>query len=119
MREDSEGEMNKILLAGVDLCEFGWGVSTFWPAVRHRSREFDKTVCVCMTGHDYLVADFADEILHHDEPGNSDRWLHNGKKIKIPQKIVNAYPGAVVMQPRWKNCTQFEREYFKYGQGRT
>jgi len=108
----------KLLLAG-GWPEFGWELCAWIPAVRKRSREFDKTVIVCRTGHEYLYQDFADEFINHDPKGNSDRWLLNGKKPKIPPKIIAAYPTATVMQPRWGNCTRWPREYFKYGYGAT
>ena len=109
----------KLLLAGNDSIEFGWMVSCWIPAVRKHSRSFDKTVIVCRTGHEYLYEDFADEFVNHDPPGNSDRWLLNGRRPKIPQKILAAYPTATVCEPCEKNCTRWPREYFKYGYGQT
>jgi len=80
------------------------------------SRGYDKTVVVCRSGHEYLYDDFADEIVNYDPDGNSDRWLHNGKKVKIPKRVLGTYLGAdKVIQPRWGNCVSGRYEFFKYG----
>ena len=59
----------KTLLAGPWLSEFGWELMTWIPAIRARSRNYDKTVCICKKGHNYLYEDFADIILNYDKKG--------------------------------------------------
>jgi len=104
------------LLAGPWLAEMGWEVSVWSPLVRKYSRKFDKTVIICRTGHEYLYEDFAEHFILHDKKGLPDRWLLDGKKVSIPQKILDAYPTATICRPREKKCTKWPREYFKYGQ---
>lgn len=104
-----------ILLAGPDCIEFGWMVSRWVPFVRKESAKYDKTIIVCSKEHEYLYRDFAFEFAHYDIPGNSDRWLHNGKKVKVPKKFTNTYPTALTVHPNGKNCTRGPFEFKKYG----
>ena len=104
------------LIAGPDLIEFGWTVSTWVPAVRKLSRNYDKTVIICRTGNDYLYQDFASKIEHYDKKGRSDRWLFEGKKVPIIQQIIGRYPGARVITPNEEWCCKAKREYFAYGE---
>lgn len=106
----------KILLAGPALIEFGWELCCWLPAIRKYSKNFDKTVIVCRTGHDYLYSDFADEIINYDAKGQSDRWLHNGSCPKLPKKIEKMYPGAEICRPGRRKCMKWKREYVKYGE---
>lgn len=105
----------KTLLAGPWLGEFGWLVMTWVPAIRKHSRKFDKTIIVCRKEYEFLYKDFADWFIHYDKKGLHDRWLLNGKKVKILQEIKEAYPGATVVEPTEKVCMNWKREYLKYG----
>jgi hypothetical protein len=104
----------KTLLAGPWLSEFGWELMTWIPAIRARSRKYDRIVCVCKTGHNYLYEDFADIILNYDKKGLSDRWLLNGKSVKLPKKFIEMFPKADVITPRKSVCNEWKREYCKY-----
>ena len=110
----------KTLVAGPFLAEFGWHVSTFIPAIRCYSRRFDKTVIVCKKEHEYLYEDFANDgfVTHGGKKGLPDRWLLNGKKVKMPNVIIRAYPNAKIVEPTRKVCMDWKREYFKYGEKR-
>ncbi|MGW8324107.1 MAG: hypothetical protein ACWGNI_00295 [Desulfobacterales bacterium] len=105
----------KTLLAGGWTGELGWLICAFIPAIRHYSHKFDKIVIVCKKEHELLYKDFSDWFIYHDKKGLPDRWLLNGKKVKIPQAIKEAYPGATIVEPREKVCMDWKREYFKYG----
>lgn len=105
----------KTLVAGAWLGELGWEVSTWIPAIRRHSRKFDKTVIVCRKGHDDLY-EFADQVFYYDKKGLPDRWLLNGKKVKMPNAIKRAYPDAKIVEPTRKVCMDWKREYFKYGE---
>lgn len=103
------------LLAGPWLGEFGWEVMTWIPALRKRSRRYDSTVVVCREGHDYLYQDFATKIIHQDKRGLPDRWLYAGERVKMPSVISELFHQADVITPRSSVCTEWEREYIKYG----
>ena len=110
-----EDNQSKTLLAGADYSlEFGWLLCTWIPVVRAYSHKFEKTVVVCRSGHNYLY-EFADEIINYDKKGLPDRWLLDGKKAKMPQRIIERYPDAKLCRPRQKKCEKWPREYFKYG----
>jgi hypothetical protein len=123
MRKDRSGEaktgknsMSKTLVANWFGGEFGWLLMAWIPAVRHLSRQYDKTVVICSPEHDYLYKDFASKIEHYHKGGRGDRWRYEGGDPKIVQQIVGMYPGAKVITPNEESCTKFKREYFAYGQ---
>jgi len=105
----------KTLTAGPFLSEFGWLICCWIPAIRRYSRKFDETTVVCRAAHDYLVEDFAGGIIHHDKKGLPDRWLLNGKETHIHKLTKRMLVGATIVEPTQKVCTQWKREYFKYG----
>ena len=105
----------KTLLAGPWLSEFGWELMTWIPAIRARSRNYDKTVCICKKGHNYLYEDFADIILNYDKKGLPDRWLLDGKKVVLPEKFREMPFKADIITPRKSVCNEWKREYYKYG----
>ena len=105
----------KLLLAGPWLSEFGWELMTWVPAIRKYSRKFSKTIVICRPGYDYLYMDFADSIIHKAKKGLPDRWLLNGDKVKMPKIIKNLFPDAEVITTRKSVCTEWGREYIKYG----
>ena len=107
----------KTLLAGPWLSEFGWELMTWIPAIRKRSREYDRTICICKTGHNYLYEDFADIILNYDKKGLPDRWLLNGKSVRLPEKFIEMFPKVDVITPRKSVCNEWARVYYGYGEG--
>ena len=108
----------RTLLAGGFVSELGWEVATWVPAIRRYSRKFDNTVIVCRTGYEYLYGDIADVIINYDKKGLPDRWLLNGKKVKMPKKIKEKYKNATVITPRKSVCMEWKRKYVKYGEKR-
>jgi ADP-heptose:LPS heptosyltransferase len=105
----------KTLLAGPWLGEFGWEIMTWVPAIRKYSRKFDETIIVCKVEHEYLYRDFAKEFIFHEKKGLPDRWLLNSKKVKMPELIIRNCPKTHVVQPTRSICSEWKREYLKYG----
>lgn len=101
-------------LAGPDGLEVGWLVSTWIPAVRKKSRSYDRTVIVGRSGFQYLY-EFADEYIQYDLKGKPDRWLLNGKKTHIPKTLVNRVNPDKIWKPNRKICYEKSREYIQYG----
>lgn len=82
--------MQKILIAGPWLGEFGWELFMWQARIRylHFNEQHDKTVCVCRTGHEYLYNDFASEIIFLDLPGEKNGWRLNEQNVSLPFETV-------------------------------
>lgn len=118
MREDNSAEAARktTFLAG-GVLELGWELCTWIPAVRRRSRRYDRTVIVGKPGFQYLYEDFADEYVEHRVSGDKDRWLCNGQLQKMPDRFVRRFRPDKIWTPTRKICYNRQREYFKYGGG--
>ena len=104
------------LLIGAFVGEIGWEVVTWVPYCRFMSKRFDKTVVVCKPGHEYLYADFCTSFELFDKKGKPDRWLLNGKQVKMPAEIIAKYPDAKIKTPNEARCNaKDKRAFIKYG----
>lgn len=68
---------NKVLLAGPWVGEFGWELFTWQGYVRKQSKNFEKTIVISKTGHEFLYSDFCDEFIRFELPKGyySDSWF--------------------------------------------
>jgi len=67
---------NKVLLAGPWVGEFGWELFCWQGYVRRLSKQFNKTIIISRTGHEYLYKDFANEYYSFDTPASkANMWM--------------------------------------------
>jgi len=106
----------RLFIAGPDCgLEFGWLVARWIPAVRHKAKEYDKTVIICKPGYQDLY-EFADEFALYTQKGKCDRWLLDGKICKPPSNIQEDYPERdKLWYPNEARCMKKQVAYYKYG----
>ena len=122
MREDYSCEklaekrsVLKTLLIGHDCIEWGWTIAAWVPYCRFMSQRYEKTIVVCRKANKYLYEDFADNFIYYDKRGETDRWLFNRKKIKMPKSIK--IKGASVRTPNRERCmSKAKKKYLQYGE---
>lgn len=106
----------KTLVAGHDCMEWGWVIATWVPYCRFISQRYDRTVIICREANQYLYEDFTDEFIYYDKKGETDRWLLNGKRIKIPPEIESRFVGASLKEPNQNRCmSKRKKKYLQYG----
>jgi len=67
---------NNILLAGPWVGEFGWELFCWQGYVRKLSKNYDKTIILSRSGHEFLYEDFADEFYSFDSAtSKANMWL--------------------------------------------
>lgn len=97
--------MSKILIAGPWLGEFGWELFMWQARIRylHFKEQYEKTICICRNGHEYLYRDFTSEIIFLDLPGEKNGWRLNEQNIPVPFEIVRdlteKYDNPTFVQP--------------------
>lgn len=68
--------MEKILLAGPWVGEFGWELFCWQGYVRKLSRNYDKTIIIGRPNQKFLYEDFCDEYIDFDPLGfKTDSWM--------------------------------------------
>lgn len=68
--------MEKILLAGPWIGEFGWELFCWQGYVRKLSRNYDKTIIIGRPNQKFLYEDFCDEYIDFDPLGfKTDSWM--------------------------------------------
>jgi ADP-heptose:LPS heptosyltransferase len=73
--------MEKILLAGPWVGEFGWELFCWQGHIRRLSKDFDKTIIIGREGNDFLYSDFCDEyVVFNPESFKTDMWMCHGAK---------------------------------------
>jgi hypothetical protein len=82
--------MNRNCLAGPFIGEFGWELFCWQGFLRKRRAQYDGMTVICRKGHAVLYADFADEII----------------EIEIPGDNVNMWKGAITVEPIISYYTQ-------------
>ncbi|MCP4651203.1 MAG: hypothetical protein GY853_14140 [PVC group bacterium] len=108
--------MKTLLVLSVGV-EFGWLLCTFIPAIRYKSRGYNRTVIVCDPEHRYLYQDFATDFVNYNKKieGVGYYGWSPKKKLKMPRGISRKYPGAKIITPTKKICTDAPMVYYKYG----
>ena len=70
--------MEKILLAGPWVGEFGWELFCWQGYVRKLSKNYDKTIVIGRPNQKFLYQDFCDEYIDFDPIGfKTDSWMCN------------------------------------------
>ena len=97
--------------------EMGWNVARWIPTVRHKSRKYDRTICIVPPGFDYLVEDFADEIINYSTKTTGDKWIWtDDPKTKVPEAFILKHPGSRIFEISLKRCNkESNKEYVLYG----
>ena len=98
--------------------EFGWCVATWIPALRHIAPRFERVTVICRPEHEFLY-EFATDFISYSPDGVADRWIFNGKKLRIKPSFDVPIPvvGEVIhLSPGRKVCCKWAREYVKYGE---
>lgn len=117
MRETDKGKKaheSRTLLAGPWGGEFGWEIMTWIPALRHKAQRYKNSIVVCREEMAPLY-DFAQAYIPYTKTGKTDRWLLNGKKVKIKKEIIERYNGATILQPSKSVCYNSPKLYKAYG----
>lgn len=83
--------MSKLMVAGPWLGEFGWELFRWQARIRylHFNGNFEKTICICRTGHEFLYKDFTSEFIFLDLKGEKNGWRLNEKRVEMPFEIKN------------------------------
>jgi len=84
--------MDKILLAGPWVGEFGWELFCWQGYLRKQSKLFDKTIIIGRPGNDFLYHDFCHQYIEFDPEGfDTDMWkCYNCKSYdSIKEKIYH------------------------------
>lgn len=83
--------MNKVLLVGPWVGEFGWELFCWQGYIRKISTKYDKTIVIGRPTNKFLYEDFCDEYIQFDpESFNTDAW--NCYNAKSPINLVNSIP---------------------------
>jgi len=103
------------LFAGPWRGEFGWMVATWIPAIRYRSKKYDRTVMIIDEAFRPLVEDFA-EVMHDGIKAKlPDRWLADGKRPKPTAAQLEEIVGSRLIRPDADICMSNKKLYRIYG----
>lgn len=92
--------MNKVLLVGPWIGEFGWELFCWQGYVRKLSAEYDKTIVLGRPTNKLLYEDFADEYIPFDpESFKTDAWNCHGSKNY--SEIVKSIPHTKYLNGRF------------------
>ena len=81
--------MEKVLVAGPWLGEFGWEMFMWQARIRYLqfTGEYDKIVCVIRNGHEMLYDDYCSDFAFLNTQGQKNGWRLDEQKPTIPQPI--------------------------------
>ena len=106
----------KTILIHLGDSERGW-LLQFVSRARFKAKTYDRVVVYTEDWMEYLVEDFADEvILYKPLKGWRDRFLFNSKRPYPPQKIIDLVKPDKVYVPTNKHCTSKDCIPVAYGQ---
>jgi hypothetical protein len=81
---------NKILLAGPWMGEFGWELFCWQGYVRKLSKNYDETIIISRTGHEFLYRDFANKYYNYDTPASkANMWLGEIDQLELKKILYN------------------------------
>ena len=76
-------KLDKVLIAGPWVGEFGWELLAWQGYIRSLSRNFDKTIIICARSSKGIYLDFADEFLFFSEvTGPKDSYFMHGLNMQ-------------------------------------
>jgi len=99
-------KLNKQLIVGPWVGEFGWELFAWQAYARSLSRKYQKTLVICRKNSEYLYSDFAENFIFCEPPGGpSDSFYRVGvdtsslfKKIAVENKDL--VQNSVLFMPR-------------------
>jgi hypothetical protein len=81
--------VNKTLVAGPWVGEFGWELFAWQAYIRSLSRNFDKTVVISRSNSEHIYRDFADDFIPYDvKTGESDSFFMVGCDLNKALKTI-------------------------------
>ena len=89
--------MSKILLAGPWVGEFGWELFCWQGYVRRMSKNFDETIILSRSGHEFLYKDFATKFIPFDAPASkANMWLGDVDQNRFGNVLKNQKPNHIL-----------------------
>lgn len=121
---NSMNRLDRTLLAGPWVGEFGWELFAWQAYIRSLSRHYSRTIIICREGSKDIYQDFADEFYFHNIAGGaSDAFFMHGidlgnelKKI-IKNNNIQLNSKTTLLTPRrigWPPETHYT-EQFSFG----
>ena len=102
--------MDKVLLAGPWVGEFGYELCQWQGFIRKMSRDYDKTIVASRPGHEVLYSDFCSEYIPYEiNIEDCNKWKSD---VKYDGSIFDGVDFSKHVKPQKMEGKQ---EYFKYG----